>query len=484
MGSRFGACVVSAAVAAALTAGMVSFAPAATAASSCPTVDQQTGAVAPPPAPGADWSNCNLDHADLAGADLANASLDSANLHYANVSGANLTGANLTGANLGYANLSGATLSGAEMYFAMTGFTDLSSADLTNADLSSAWILDDTSLDQADLTGAKLNSIHSRNITGTPTAIPPSWRLIDGYLVGPTSDLFNAHLPGADLSGMNLARATLAGGDFSDTDLAGADLKGADLSGTRLPGANLSGTNLTGANLYGIESGEVRGIPTGIPAPWVLKEGYFFGPHANLMNARLSGLDLRAMHLAGADFFDARLAGTNLAHLDLKGAFMVQADLVGADLFGANVRGVQWHGARCPGGIAATSCTRAFGFAGFASPKPGAVVRRSARSLTAVFKLYASRQEAPLTNAIARAIASAHQVRVTLTGKGIKPVAGLCSWDTAHAMFRCRFAIPRHLRTGRSHPYHLTAQEKPGGGFIAAPKATIHVANPATIYFR
>lgn len=456
---------MSAAAVAALTAGMVSFAPLAAEASSCPNVDQQTGAVTPTPVPGVDWTGCDLDYADLAGA--------------------NLSGANLSGVTLAYASLSGATLSGAEMYDVMTGFTDLSSADLTNTDLSYAWFLE-TSLDQADLAGARMDYVHSRDITGTPAAIPPSWRLIDGYLVGPASAPLGADLAGADLSGLNLSGAIFQEADFSDADLAGADFKGADLYDTRLPGANMSGTNLTGADLRGVESGEVHGLPTGIPAPWVLKDGFFFGPRADLDNARLSGLDLRATYLPGADFFDARLADTNLAHVDLAGADMVQADLVGADLFGANVRAVQWHGARCPGpaGIAVTSCMRAFGFAGFASPRPGAVLRRSARSLTAVFKLYGSRQEAPLTNAIARAVATAREVRVTLTGQGIKPATGSCNWDEAHGVYRCRLAIPRHLRTGRAHPYHLTAQEKPGDSFSTAPKATIHVANPATIYFR
>lgn len=173
MGSRFRGRVVSAAAIAALTAGMVSFAPVATAASSCPSVDRQTGAVTPSPAPGVDWTGCDLDYADLAGA--------------------NLTGANLPGVTLAYANLSGATLSGAEMYDAMTGFTDLSSADLTNTDLSYASFLE-TSLDQADLAGAKLDYVHSRDITGTPATIPPNWRITDGYLIGPVSAPLNADL--------------------------------------------------------------------------------------------------------------------------------------------------------------------------------------------------------------------------------------------------------------------------------------------------
>lgn len=485
MWSRFRACVVAAAVAVALTAGMVSLAPAATAASACPSVDQQTGVVTPAPMPGVNWSFCDLEHADLAGADLASASLEGADLRYANVRGANLTDAILERAGLGYAGLSGAILSGADMHLALTGSTDLSSADLTNADLSGTW-MQQTNLDQADLAGANLDSVYSWRIGGTPTDIPASWRLINGYLVGPTADLNGANLVGADLSGMNLAGATLSAGFLSNADLAGADLKGADLYDTSLPGANLSGANLAGVDLHGVASGDVHGIPAGIPAPWVLKDGYFFGPHAYLANAHLSGLDLRGTDLAGAYFLAARLAGANLADVNLSGASMVEADLLGADLFGANIEGVGWHSARCPGGsTAAAGCTRAFDFAGFTSPRPGTVLRASARSLTAVFKLAASRyKRAPLTSAIASAIGAAHQVRVRLTGKDIKPVAGLCAWNAAQGEFRCRIAIPRHLPTGRSHPYHLTAQEDPNGQFGAAPTVVGPIANPATIYFR
>lgn len=301
MGSGFRACVASATVAVAmvLMASMVSFAPAAAAASSCPSVDQQTGTVTPPAAPGVDWSGCDLDHADLAGADLANA------------------------------DLSGAGLSGADLYDATLGSADLSSADLTNANLTSAW-LQKTDLDQADLAGATLHSVYSWHVAGTPAAIPAGWRLIDGYLVGPTADLDSADLRGADLSGMDLAGANLSDGLLSATDL---------------------------------------------PV--------------------------------------------------------------------------------------------------------------SPRSFTAVFKLVASRRKsAPLTEAIAHAIAAAHEVRVTLSGNGIKAVAGLCGWDAAHGVFRCRVALPRHLPTGRSHPYRLTAQEEPGSTFIAAPKLKLRTANPATIYFR
>jgi alpha-tubulin suppressor-like RCC1 family protein/uncharacterized protein YjbI with pentapeptide repeats len=76
--------------------------------------------------------------------------------------GANLSGANLTGANLSGVNLTG--------------------ANLTNANLSGT-----------DLTGAILTGVRSGGITGTPSALPTGWALVNGYLVGPLTVTFDAN---------------------------------------------------------------------------------------------------------------------------------------------------------------------------------------------------------------------------------------------------------------------------------------------------
>ena len=117
-----------------LMAGMVS-APAASAVVTCPTVDPGTGAVtAPTPAPGVDWTGCNLTYAALNGANLTGANLTGANLTGAIfvggsvLTGANFTGADLTGATLGFSNFTGANFTGADLTGATLVFNDLTGA--------------------------------------------------------------------------------------------------------------------------------------------------------------------------------------------------------------------------------------------------------------------------------------------------------------------------------------------------------------------
>ena len=67
---------------------------------------------------------------------------------------------------------------------------------------------------------------------------------INGYEIGPYTNLRDANLRDADLRGANLRDANLR-----SADLRGADLRGADLGSANLSDANLSGANLRGANL-------------------------------------------------------------------------------------------------------------------------------------------------------------------------------------------------------------------------------------------
>nr|WP_271857959.1 ubiquitin-like protein [Planktomarina sp.] len=69
---------------------------------------------------------------------------------------------------------------------------DLSNADLTGADLSGA-NLSNANLTGADLTGvdlsnANLTGVSSGSITGTPAALPTSYSVVNGYIVGPNEE--------------------------------------------------------------------------------------------------------------------------------------------------------------------------------------------------------------------------------------------------------------------------------------------------------
>jgi len=110
-----------------------------------------------PPAPGVNWSNCQMEgvhhpNVDLAGAELRNTDLSGALLRTANLAKADLAYANLALATLSGANLSGADLKGASLRSADLTNADLSGADLSYADLRNATI------DQATLAGVNLSS--------------------------------------------------------------------------------------------------------------------------------------------------------------------------------------------------------------------------------------------------------------------------------------------------------------------------------------
>ncbi len=233
-------------------------------------------------------AGANLTDAQLASADLAGDALTGANLTGANLTGADLSGTNLTGANLTHAtvsnalvtgaNLTGATLSDATLTDASLNAANLTNAVLTSADLLNA-DLSKVTLTGATLTGANLGDVQSGGITGTAAALPSGWSVVDGYLVGPSADLTDAVLSGAALGGVNLSEAILSGvvsggitgvpaalpagwrlvdgylvgpsADLLDAVLSHANLTGANLRDATMTGANLTGANLTNANLTG-----------------------------------------------------------------------------------------------------------------------------------------------------------------------------------------------------------------------------------------
>jgi hypothetical protein len=138
--------------------------------------------------PGANLQYCKLRNANLTGVDLAGANLSDASLFGANLQGSDLANASLVGATLNYANLADTDLSG-------------------------------TVFDTSD--PSLVDFMTSGGVVGTPSMFPPSWGLVDGYLIGPVANLTGADLAGADLSGFNLL----------DVNLTGANLSGANLSG-------------------------------------------------------------------------------------------------------------------------------------------------------------------------------------------------------------------------------------------------------------
>ncbi len=189
-----------------------------------------------PAGPSVNWAGC-----DLAGTNLAGANLTGASLAFANLTGANFYGATLNGA-----SFYGATLNGAKF-----SYSTMTNADLSYASMAGA-TLDHTGMIGVFLTGTYLSqatmaNVQSGGISGTPSVLPASTKLVDGYLVGPTANLLNAQL-----AGTNLAGAVAYGANLSGANLSGANLSNANLTfDTFSSASNLSNANLSGANLTG-----------------------------------------------------------------------------------------------------------------------------------------------------------------------------------------------------------------------------------------
>lgn len=291
---------------------------------------------------GTNLANCDLTGSTLNGADLSGADLSGAVLSLAQVRDANLAGANLADTRLINTSLTRSNLAGAHLDRALAMNTDFGGATLTGATMSGL-TLNAANLGATDFGGTAPGSARSTNLVGTPVGLPAGWSMTAGCLVGPGASLAFQNFAGADFSGRDLVGVNLQGSNLTGASLAGADLAMANLRDTKLAGANLTGTKLPSASLTGAFSGGLVGVPSVLPAGWVLAGGALFGP-----SATVSGVDITAADLSGADLtrITARsLVGTPsalptgwvLAHGTLVG---VAATITGADITGVDLSGV------------------------------------------------------------------------------------------------------------------------------------------------
>ena len=86
---------------------------------------------------------------------------------------------------------------------------------------------------------------------------------VNGYEIGPFSNL-----RGANLWGANLRYADLRGANLRYANLRNADLGCADLSGANLWGANLSGADLSGAKIDALAASRTLITPDGTITVW------------------------------------------------------------------------------------------------------------------------------------------------------------------------------------------------------------------------
>ena len=216
--------------------------------------------------------------------------------------GADLTGCNLTGQDLSAIDLEGAILTGANL----TGviFPNLVAP---NED--------------------RMNGVRSGGVTGVPAFLPNPWRIVNGYLIGPSANLASANLANANLTDANLTNATL--------------------TNATLTNATLTNATLTGATLTGVRSGGVTGVPAFLPNPWRIVNGYLIGEGADLRSALLADEDeeLRGAPLHGANLTDADLSDTDLSLANVENANLTRANLTGATLAAANLINANLTGA-------------------------------------------------------------------------------------------------------------------------------------------
>ena len=236
-------------------------------------------------------------------------------------------------------------------------------ADLSGVDATGV-VFTGANASGANFTNAIFRNVVSGGITTYPTPLTlPSayYSLINGYFVGPYTDLSGADLSGVALTGTNLTGANLTNatitnatsGGISTTATIGGitatvaatmpagygltggyiigpnmSFVGADLSGFDFTNIDLTGVNLTGANITYAKSGNTTSSPTTTILPdasHVFLNKYLLGPKINLSGKDLSGMQLYGLSLSGSIF-----TGTNFSYTDISGTIIEGSNFTGA----------------------------------------------------------------------------------------------------------------------------------------------------------
>ena len=223
------------------------------------------------------------------------------------LAGFNLSGMDLTGAGLRGTILTGANLSGAK----------LNSADLSGA------VLDFANIAGADFSSTKFDDVRAAHTNGTPRYLSYSFKLINGFLLGPRVDLSRVWLKGATLTNLDLSYANLTA----------TVLDNAKLTNIRVYQAKFT-PSVQGAVTYGLQ---------GKPATWnvTIIKGYLIAPGVNLSGANLSYSRLDGLKLIGCDLTRADLRHATATRADFSKATLYSANLGDADFTGARFGGVR-----------------------------------------------------------------------------------------------------------------------------------------------
>ena len=313
-------------------------------------------------------SNLKINNLDLSDADLTNINLINTSLNSVNLTNTLLKDTILKG--VGTFNITGEPIL-PNGYKFLNGHiiglgVDLQNANLRNIDFKDI-DLSDCNLTNADFRDSNLKGVISGNIiiNKLDPKLPEGYKLVSGYIVGPSVNLTNAVLTDINLNGILLDETVLTGADLitasfkgfistgniigepilpnqykfikgyifgphidisnkdlTDFDLSNIDLRHTNLSGCTLKNVNLTGVNLDDSNLKDIKCGNIIGKPI-LPTGYSIRDGYIIGDGtgydivnkmvigngADLTNAVLKDLDL-----SGYDFTETNLKGADLTN--------------------------------------------------------------------------------------------------------------------------------------------------------------------------
>lgn len=260
-----------------------------------------------------------------------------------NFANATLIAGRVEGADFTEANLTGATLAGGGPWNSFAG-TNFTRANFTGAKI------DDVDLSQTNLTNIRSGMVFSQGMK-----LPLGWKLINGYLVGPTADLSYSSLYERDLSGMNLA-----GARFNYADLAGANLSGSNLTGATMNFANLVSSNLTNATMVNAHL-DYADLHASTLAGADMTGAFMFG--ANLTGAQfvtststspVSSASIGPLASASAarpaDLTNASFANADLHNAVFEGSTLINSSFFGANLVGTTFTNALWASAICVDG--------------------------------------------------------------------------------------------------------------------------------------
>ena len=197
-------------------------------------------------------------------------------------------------------------------------------------------IFNGAQLSSVDLRGVTFNQSQGLNIVGIPK-LPIEYKVINKNIVGPNVNLTGANFEFSDLSEANL-RGVKSGQVLTNEQILlpenyriingyiiGQDvvLTGADLRNLNLgKKTTLEGEEEEGVTLEGVVSGNVKTDNTTFPSGYEEIDGYIVGKGVNLTGANLKGADLKGVDLRNANLQNADLTNANLQNADLTDALL------------------------------------------------------------------------------------------------------------------------------------------------------------------